>query len=311
MSLRCDQCDETRAQGRFCSICGDPLTPVVIPPISVERAPHSASRDSIPWDLFDAIGDGLRAEIESFMRREQERPISHEYLATLGKVTLDRRKSLLCEARLMLDDPIRRDGAEQRLSFMLVYAAFGSLCSNSTLKGKLTLPHDEFGENLSQECAGNILLLKRGKVPFSIKAKNAEQTGALAVIVMQTFDMWPFVMTDSSSENASITIPTLMISSQDGELVEKILRERKYLQVSLKFKEVQDECSICQETMSEGETVVKLPGCGHAYHDACVLSWLEKQHTCPLCRNEMPKRDNSTTLLTSSTLTGHMSSYYN
>ena len=310
MSLRCDQCDETRVEGRFCSVCGDPLTTIVTSTQPIERVSNPSTRD-LHWGLFDAIGEGLRAEIESFMRREQERPISHEYLATLGKVTLDQRKSLLSEARLMFDDPIRQNGEEQRLSFMLIYASFGSLFANAIVKGKLTISSDEYGENISQDYAGNILFLKRGKVPFSVKAKNAQSAGALAVVVMQTFDMWPFVMTDSSSDSASITIPTLMISSQDGELVEKILRERKYLPVSLKFKEIQDECSICQETMNEGETVVKLPGCGHAYHDACVLSWLKKQHTCPLCRNEMPKRDNALALNSSSTMTGYMSTYYN
>ena len=34
---------------------------------------------------------------------------------------------------------------------------------------------------------------------------------------------------------------------------------------------------------------VKLP-CSHLFHEACIQSWLEKQHTCPTCRKQLPTR---------------------
>ena len=282
----------------------------VDPPSDRNQDAHQAML-SPHLSLLDIIGGSLRAEIESFIQRDQERPISLEYLSTLGRVKLDQRKSLLYEARLEFDDSIRRDGEDRRLSFMLVYAAFGPLLTSNVIRAGLVLPSDEFGESPLGDHSGRVILLKRGKVPFAIKAQRAQMAGAAAVIIVQTFDMWPFVMTDSSTEGLPITIPVLMISSPDGELVEKILRERRIAPISLKLKDVNDECSICQESMKEGESILKLPGCGHAYHDSCVLSWLEKQHTCPLCRNAMPKRDTTGNSRTTSTLNGHMSYYYN
>ena len=47
------------------------------------------------------------------------------------------------------------------------------------------------------------------------------------------------------------------------------------------------ECCICAESMISGEEVIKLP-CGHVYHSACVLRWLDKHTTCPMCRSQLP-----------------------
>ena len=40
-------------------------------------------------------------------------------------------------------------------------------------------------------------------------------------------------------------------------------------------------CSICMEV--EGEKI-KLD-CGHMYHKKCLLEWLKKQKSCPICRS--------------------------
>ncbi|KAJ1410393.1 hypothetical protein B484DRAFT_455880 [Ochromonadaceae sp. CCMP2298] len=60
------------------------------------------------------------------------------------------------------------------------------------------------------------------------------------------------------------------------------------LQASLRFAACVTECSICQELFGVGDSVLKLP-CRHLYHVDCVTSWLLQNHTCPLCRLELPK----------------------
>ena len=35
---------------------------------------------------------------------------------------------------------------------------------------------------------------------------------------------------------------------------------------------------------------VSLP-CGHRFHPSCIAPWLQRQHTCPLCRHELPRRE--------------------
>lgn len=47
-------------------------------------------------------------------------------------------------------------------------------------------------------------------------------------------------------------------------------------------------CAVCQDKYCVGDTVCKLP-CGHEYHKDCVVPWLERHCTCPVCRHEVGK----------------------
>lgn len=49
-------------------------------------------------------------------------------------------------------------------------------------------------------------------------------------------------------------------------------------------KEELGSCSICLEEMcGGGKELVGLP-CQHVFHENCILQWLEKTNSCPLCR---------------------------
>lgn len=51
-----------------------------------------------------------------------------------------------------------------------------------------------------------------------------------------------------------------------------------------------DNCAVCWEKM---ESARKLP-CGHLFHNSCLLSWLEQDTSCPICRvslNETPSEN--------------------
>ena len=47
--------------------------------------------------------------------------------------------------------------------------------------------------------------------------------------------------------------------------------------------EENDVCAICLDD-SDRQNVVSLVECKHAFHEACLLSWLTKNPSCPLCR---------------------------
>ncbi len=44
-----------------------------------------------------------------------------------------------------------------------------------------------------------------------------------------------------------------------------------------------DSCVICLDDYGQGATVRTL-ACGHAFHVACIDTWLERKDTCPLCK---------------------------
>ncbi|KAL1465456.1 hypothetical protein WDU94_005029 [Cyamophila willieti] len=55
--------------------------------------------------------------------------------------------------------------------------------------------------------------------------------------------------------------------------------------------EPESSCPICLKQFSAGEIAKKLD-CKHIFHSTCILPWLEKTSTCPLCRHEF-KTDNA------------------
>jgi len=51
------------------------------------------------------------------------------------------------------------------------------------------------------------------------------------------------------------------------------------------------ECTICQEGLAAGESVLMLP-CAHHYHALCIRPWLALfKNTCPMCRAPILPRD--------------------
>ncbi|XP_071697231.1 ERAD-associated E3 ubiquitin-protein ligase HRD1B-like [Rutidosis leptorrhynchoides] len=50
-------------------------------------------------------------------------------------------------------------------------------------------------------------------------------------------------------------------------------------------------CIICREEMTTAKKLV----CGHLFHVHCLRSWLERQHTCPICRAPVIQNDGGTT----------------
>lgn len=46
------------------------------------------------------------------------------------------------------------------------------------------------------------------------------------------------------------------------------------------------ECAICMEQSTPRDKMARLV-CTHAFHCACLQTWLAEKHTCPLCRHDL------------------------
>lgn len=46
-------------------------------------------------------------------------------------------------------------------------------------------------------------------------------------------------------------------------------------------------CAICCCDFECGETLSRLPGCEHLFHDGCIAQWLERASNCPVCRGDL------------------------
>lgn len=77
---------------------------------------------------------------------------------------------------------------------------------------------------------------------------------------------------------------------QNYRRVVKNIEARFPMATEEEIKDHNDKCAVCWERM---ESSRKLP-CGHLFHNACLLSWLEQDTSCPTCRmslSEGPQGD--------------------
>jgi len=68
-------------------------------------------------------------------------------------------------------------------------------------------------------------------------------------------------------------------SNRQNQTIEKI--EMKFTN-DLNHK----NCSICLDEFNENELLFQLI-CNHYYHKKCINDWLQKNRSCPLCRQDL------------------------
>nr|AEE62818.1 unknown [Dendroctonus ponderosae] len=50
------------------------------------------------------------------------------------------------------------------------------------------------------------------------------------------------------------------------------------------------QCPVCLKEFPSHDKVKKMP-CKHVFHPDCILPWLSKTNSCPVCRFELPTDD--------------------
>lgn len=84
-------------------------------------------------------------------------------------------------------------------------------------------PYEACGTlNNAGAISGNIALIKRGNCEFGQKAYQAQQAGAVAVIIVNQFPGPPVGM-GAGSQGVNVTIPVIMVSDVDGAKIETAL----------------------------------------------------------------------------------------
>jgi len=102
-------------------------------------------------------------------------------------------------------------------------ASFGPPLSQSGLTGGVVLANDGVGivtnacEPLVNVVAGKIVLLDRGGCPFVTKVKNAQNAGAIGVVVADSVPGCP--PGGMSGSDPTITIPSVRVTQSDGSIL--------------------------------------------------------------------------------------------
>ncbi|PNT67941.1 E3 ubiquitin-protein ligase RNF181 [Brachypodium distachyon] len=57
-------------------------------------------------------------------------------------------------------------------------------------------------------------------------------------------------------------------------------------------------CAICLQDYKEGDELTEMPcSGGHRFHRQCILEWLARRRSCPLCRHLLPGQERDTPML--------------
>ena len=89
---------------------------------------------------------------------------------------------------------------------------------------------------------------------------------------------------ETSHHNSNIICNGLFILSICCCGIHKYNNKKLYRRAKIEFnKGIIKECSICLSDIDKNSTIIVLP-CNHIYHKNCIISWFNKNKTCPNCR---------------------------
>ncbi|WP_344369755.1 M14 family metallopeptidase [Agromyces tropicus] len=172
--------------------------------VEAKSSDADAADLTVEWDAGPgtAIGDGGSATMDAFVD-------AGEYLYHRVQVELSNRAALVIA------------GGSAGGSYTAVGAAFGAPLDETGVAGAVELVQGGGGSTLACDplvgfTPGSIALVDRGSCAFVIKVANAQAAGASAVVVANNNASAPFAMTGS---DPSITIPSAMISQDDGAII--------------------------------------------------------------------------------------------
>lgn len=258
------------------------------------------------WQEWQDVPAAL---LEPVGNKSNSRPTSKAFLDKIPAVNLKENSSLLFQATLQIESLPEMEG---------ILGDFDVEIKPMEISGHLIIAHPRTGlgglnadtvKLVQQRTTSNddksgvyLLCFERGDgVTFVQKAFMAQSCGAVACIVANhVAEPWPYIMRDSpkeASKNGGLCIPTVMIKESDAKRIWSLDKnnhnKNSHLMAAccLKIYQQSPDCAICTEALTSGSNVMRLPTCGHVFHQACVMPWLNNHNTCPFCRRELPTDD--------------------
>ena len=102
---------------------------------------------------------------------------------------------------------------------------------------------------------------------------------------------WDITMTsdivDDDDERLSVSESTCGLGSPTNMAAVEALEKVRYYRPSYYDENNAEKCTICLEDLVTGSELTRMP-CNHMFHGDCIVEWLKKRVTCPLCRFELP-----------------------
>jgi hypothetical protein len=86
-------------------------------------------------------------------------------------------------------------------------------------------------------------------------------------------------------QNMEAPIGASSASSGAVGLTADIITRSTHLETAQQTQE--DQCAICQDHMTEGQSLRTILHCHHVFHQTCIDVWFQTHATCPTCRHRL------------------------
>lgn len=123
----------------------------------------------------------------------------------------------------------------------------------------------------------------RRLIRWASRSTGARGEGTNATAGDMTTTMMDELPNDTNGENVQTAKQTPLHQQQEDYIYTPC-------QIQIRPKQ-SNACPVCTEIFRAGDIIVRLPLCGHVFHEACAMAWLTKHNTCPYCRKEYPTED--------------------
>lgn len=143
----------------------------------------------------------------------------------------------------------------------------------------------EGARNVTTERARNETA-ERAHSVMTERARNVTIERARSVTTERSHDMTVERARVMTPERAQAT--PYLVAKSAIELVIDDFDDQEKIGTKPKIKGKNNDCCICLAEFKQGNMCcLILPACCHRFHVACIIPWLAKNKTCPLCRTRV------------------------
>ncbi|OMP02298.1 Zinc finger, RING-type [Corchorus olitorius] len=179
------------------------------------------------------------------------------------------------------DDPIEEDSSICPVFSIEIFANIVS--DEPTMMEQVLVPQGQLTQaSNSTSWSAISSKLSQMHVPLSLHA----------TVTQKIIDCARSAITETHNKNRN-NIPIIVALSPVRLIMDEDVRPRGASKEAIDaLDKVEDgeftgQCVICLEEIWDGMNARRMP-CSHVYHQACIVSWLDKSNFCPLCRFQMP-----------------------
>jgi hypothetical protein len=118
-----------------------------------------------------------------------------------------------------------------------------------------------------------------------------EPTLSPTILTTLLAGLQPRMRTNRLDELSTLANLVLRLGSPPGQALEPVIVRPTPAQITRATEvltpETEQDCAICQDTITTSQQCRKILHCGHWFHKDCIDPWFQQNVQCPICRYDI------------------------